>query len=199
MCRFLHTRSVPTQHIQWYFWQGNLWYILIETFLMILGSSSIWRLAVILHNMDRTIYSWRLSGSMTLSTMYQVLAGGMRILRRDQSENWIRYGTTLCTRTKLRSGYGIMDWYVSGILETYLHLSNVIQVIERLLNISQEIRRASVNISSLRLWLGYLSWKFWIRRTIARTVARCVQKRWSGYIILGPASLRHCNFMHHCK
>ena len=55
---------------------------------MILGSPSIWWLLVILNNLDGTLYSWRLSGSMTHSTKYQFLEWRMRILRRDQSYNW---------------------------------------------------------------------------------------------------------------
>ena len=130
--QIFHTRSIPTQHIQWYCWQGTLWNIFIDTFVMILGYPRIWCLTVILHKLDGTLYSWRLSGSITHSTTYQVLAGRMSILRGYQPDNWIRDGTALCTRRNFRSGYGTMDWYVSVKLETYLYLYHAMQVVERL-------------------------------------------------------------------
>ena len=109
--RSFNTSSVSTQHIQWYCWQVNLWGIHIETSVIILVSLSTWRLTATLQNPDGTIYSWRLSEIMKRNTTYQVLAGWMRILRKDQSDNWVIDGTALCTRKKLPRNYGIMEWY----------------------------------------------------------------------------------------
>ena len=117
---------------------------------MILGSPRMWCFMVILHNLYRTLYSWRLLESMTQSTTYQVLAGLMRILWRWQSENWGRDGTSLCTRTKSWSNYRIMDWYGSVRLVMYMYLSCVMQAVERLWDISPERRPTPVNI-----WFNY--------------------------------------------
>ena len=139
--------------------RGNIWYTRIESSVIILGSLSTWRLTVTLHKLDRTLYSWRLSGSMTRSIMYQFLAGWMRILWRDKSENWRRDGTALCTGKKFRREYGIRNWYVSVKLETYLYRAFVMKVVERLWNISPKRRPTSVSIWTLHFMVGSLTTK----------------------------------------